>query len=425
MASFPRTPLIGLINGFLPAFALSWLTDLVPDIFRWFAESAGSPTKPDIELRTMNMYFFFQVIQVFFVTAISSSISAVAEQLAKHPGTAPLLLAQHIPDSAKIYISYFILKGTAIAAKQIVVFSPVFWYAVVDKYMNKTPRQMYTTYTTMSGLKWGTIYPKMTLLAVIAITYACIQPLVLGFATVGFYLLYLAQRYNIIYTKQTKIDTRGKSYAKAMGQFMTGVYLSELSLMGLFSLNSATGPLVLMTIFFLATAGYHYTTNKNLNPMEMNLPADLALGDDPEAAAPSESDRQGLVENSLSLGLQWNSSSSKNANPFWKFLRPDLYATSEALKPLLYGDGTDFDEAPEYTEKQLADAYVNPAMTSGTPKLWLVEDSAGVSERAVEENKEAGIPSTTEAAHFDQKGNVVWAWDDLERCPVFKKVVLY
>jgi len=43
-----------------------------------------------------------------------------------------------------------------------------------------------------------------------------------------------------------------------MQQLMTGVYISEVCLIGLFAINTAPGPIVLMAIFLGFTAFYHF-----------------------------------------------------------------------------------------------------------------------------------------------------------------------
>ena len=58
--------------------------------------------------------------------------------------------------------------------------------------MDTTPRDKFTTHSQMRGTPWGSWLPKFTNLFVIAIAYACIAPLVLGFATIGIFLYYLS-----------------------------------------------------------------------------------------------------------------------------------------------------------------------------------------------------------------------------------------
>lgn len=92
----------------------------------------------------------------------------------------------------------------------------------------------------------------------LALSYSCISPLILGFATVGFFLLYLAFRYSALFTLGTTVSTRGQSYARAMKQLTVGIYLSEICLIGLFAIGIAEsrvsiGPMIMMIIFLVLT----------------------------------------------------------------------------------------------------------------------------------------------------------------------------
>jgi hypothetical protein len=107
--------------------------------------------------------------------------------------------------------------------------------------------------------------------------YSCIAPLVLGFAAIGLVLFYLSYRYMLLYTAQPKIDTKGHSYTLSLQHMLTGVYIAELCLIGLFSLRGAFGPTVLLGILLIVTIVFTILTNRYFAPLEQYLPADLAL----------------------------------------------------------------------------------------------------------------------------------------------------
>ena len=60
---------------------------------------------------------------------------------------------------------------------------------------------------------------------------------------------------------------------------MTGVYLSEVCLIGLFAINTAPGPIILMAFFLGCTVGYHALIHHALRPLTTYLP-DSFDGDD-------------------------------------------------------------------------------------------------------------------------------------------------
>ncbi|KAI7558373.1 hypothetical protein KC319_g22794, partial [Hortaea werneckii] len=140
---------------------------------------------------------------------------------------------------------------------------------------------MYNRWIGLSALGWGTIFPIYTNLFVIAICYAAVAPLVLGFATIGLSLFYFAYRYNILFVSTSSVDTKGRVYPRALQQIFVGIYIAEGCLIGLFAIASgaskgAIGPLVLMIIMVVATALYHVSLNAALEPLVTYLPKSLA-----------------------------------------------------------------------------------------------------------------------------------------------------
>lgn len=112
---------------------------------------------------------------------------------------------------------------------------------------------------------------------VIAVCYAAIAPLVLGFAAIGLYFFYFAFRYNLMFVSNARIDTKGRIYPRALQQLFVGLYVAEFCLIGLFAIGvgssvGALGPLILMILMFIFTALYQVSLNNALGPLIEYLP---------------------------------------------------------------------------------------------------------------------------------------------------------
>lgn len=76
---------------------------------------------------------------------------------------------------------------------------------------------------------------------------------------------------------------------------------------------------------------------------------------------------------------------------------------------------------PSYTESQIANAYLHPALTSKTPLVWIPKDQNGVSEELKSRNREhADLETSDEGAEMDGKGVIRWDEGDLSKAPIFK-----
>ena len=111
----------------------------------------------------------------------------------------------------------------------------------------------------------------------LAISYSCIAPLVLVFAGLGMFFTSYIYRYNLIYVYDTGPDSKGLFYPRALMQLMTGLYIAEVCLIGLFALKSSFGPLLLMAIFLVFTALVHISLSEAMTPLLNKLPRTLAL----------------------------------------------------------------------------------------------------------------------------------------------------
>lgn len=88
----------------------------------------------------------------------------------------------------------------------------------------------------------------------------------------------MVYKYNLLYVFDTELlDSRGLYYPRALMHLMIGLYLAEICMIGLFALQSAFIPLVLMVMFLVFTGLVHISLNEAVSPLLYNLPRTLAL----------------------------------------------------------------------------------------------------------------------------------------------------
>ena len=151
--------ILGVVTGLLPSVLMAVLFALLPIYLRLMSKLAGLPTLSMIELRTQSYYFWFQVIQVFIVTTLTSAASAAVTQIIDDPSSATSLLAENLPKASNFYISYFILQGLVFSSGALLQIAGLIVFKVLGKFLDSTPRKMYKRWATLSSLGWGTIFP--------------------------------------------------------------------------------------------------------------------------------------------------------------------------------------------------------------------------------------------------------------------------
>ncbi|CAG8980224.1 hypothetical protein HYALB_00013396 [Hymenoscyphus albidus] len=418
------TVIMGVVTGLLPAVALSILMSLVPVIMRIVAKLAGEPSMARVELFTQNAYFCFQVIQIFLVMTLSSSAPTLIQSITENPTGIPTLLAKNLPKASNFYINYFLVQGLTVSSGYLSQVVGFFIFQIMYKFLANTPRKMYQKWSALSAISWGSTLPVFTNIAVIGLTYSCIAPLVLGFATVGMSFFYIAFRYNILFVSDSQIDTKGLIYPRALQQLLTGVYLAEICLIGLYGIAATPGPLVLMVIMLVFTILYHVSLNSALDPLLYNLPKTLeaeeeSLREGLEAGLhPHGADLKEEKDGEVSPG---SAATPKKPNFIAKFFAPHIYTDYHTLRRLVPHDLVDPDHL--YEESIASSAYHPPSVISEAPLLWIPRDVAGVSRQEVLHTSRV-IPIIDDGCALDENNKLVWDQANA-RPPLWAEKVYY
>ncbi|KAL1956143.1 hypothetical protein VTO42DRAFT_7578 [Malbranchea cinnamomea] len=442
----------GVISGLLPTVALALLMALVPVILRLCARQMGMPSTARVELFTQNAHFCFQVVQVFLVTTITSAASAATTQIIQDPLSAKDLLATNLPKASNFYISYFLFQGLIMSSGAVVQVIAFLVFKLLRILFDKTPRKLYERWARLGTLPWGTVFPVFTNMGVIAITYSCIAPLILGFASIGLYLVYLAYRYNILFVYDVTVDTKGLIYPRALQQVLTGIYLAEVCMIGLFAIRAAVKPLVMMGIFTVLTVLAHISLNEALDPLLNALPRTLDATDDEEEV-------ESPCDNSTSTGQYHGKGEELIGERFDKHEDMSVSGTTKSAATIITATTLPTPDIPTRRRNRLSalvdwalprsiytdystlrrkmrqgsatmldegiaeNAYYPPAMTSPTPLLWIPRDPGGVSRQEVELTSQV-IPITDDEAYLDEKNKVVWDKKGM-RPPIWQEKIFY
>lgn len=431
--------LLGLLTSLSPTIALAWLMSFLPTFIRLMATLHGASSAQGVEYFTQQAFFAFQIIQVFFVTTLSSAITSTATQIAERPTQAMTLLASNLPKSSNFFISYILLTGMSISSGSLAQVVPLFFFYVFGHLFDKTPRKMWTRFTDLDAPGWGTLYPVYTNLAVIVFSYAIISPIILLFAALGFFLLYFSYLYILLYIQKEAPDMRGACYPRALFQTIVGVYIGQICLLGLFAVGTGWGPIVLQVIALVVTVFVHLNLNKSFDHLMKYVPVDTMKPMDGKSDTPSfkniyrdtkkEDDIKELPHfpikkfeprNSSRLNsekmssmlseqtVEYNSNvryneASENTiawvplladgtkqilphAPIYKrFFLPHIYCSFQAVKsrlPEIYGLASPNELT---SEDDIAGAYDYPYVHSQCPRVWLAKDPYGFSTQKVRE----------------------------------------
>ncbi|KAK7957102.1 uncharacterized protein PG986_006324 [Apiospora aurea] len=293
------------ISGVLPAILLALLLWLVPIIMDFLAFLKGAKTGSQKTETIQSSYFAFLFAQVFLIVSLSATLTETLTKLANNPAGVAELLATSLPGASNYFFSYMILQALSTSSGTLLQIGALINWYIIAKIFSSTPRSKWETNTTLPNVRWGSYFPVYTNFACIGLVYCVISPIISIFAIITFALLWVANRYSMIYVNRLALDTGGVLYPRAINQTFTGLYVMEICLIGLFFLvndtegKSACLPqAIIMVICTFLTALYQLLLNSSFGPMFRYLPItfeDEAVLRD-EAFQRAQDQRLGLLD---------------------------------------------------------------------------------------------------------------------------------
>lgn len=445
--------LMGIITSLLPVVALAVLMSLVPPFIKKMGKISGLITVQEVDRYCQNWYFAFQAVNSFLVVTLASAAVSSIQTIIEDPTSALSLLATKLPKASNFYLSYLCLLGLVVSLKAVANVVGLALAQVLGRILDKTPRAKWNRYVTLGQPGFATLYPGYLFVALIAFAYAMIAPLVLGFATITFFLILAAFLYNMVHVLQpNKHDARGRNYPLALFQLFVALYLAEATLLALFVFGKNWVCVGLEGFLIFMTAASHVYMKWKFLPLFETVPISAlkySAGDKTfqypmydqgfkeiklEGKNYWEGGNQlGLAESPIDQVLpepkadesdantrtgsheKYDDSKLESAQPVKdaNVANKSIGAVAKFFKPRL----NTFDQVREtmpaayfnyieYNPEFVKTAYADPAVTDDEPHIWIPKDDLGLSE--IEKNKalENGVQCSDSEAGFDEKGSV-------------------
>lgn len=361
------------IAGVLPAAVLGLLLVLIPFILTFLAGIKGARTGAQKTEFVQVYYFVFLFIQVFLVVSIASfftaSISVFVANIAENFNSFESvlqLLATQLPKAANYFFSYMILQAMSTSSGTLLQIGALFVWYIIGPMFDSTARNKWTRNTNLNTVRWGAVFPVYTNFACIALVYSIIAPLISIFAIITFGLLWLAQRYAMVYVYRLEHDTGGALYPRAVNQTFTGLYFMQLCMTGLFFTivdENEDKPCIphgiVMIVVFVLTAIYQILLNKSFGPLFRYLPITF----EDEAVLRDEAFQRAQ---DTRLGLRQSDDETESDEDL------DVETRTQREKSLVSPDGADGIEMDRLDSHsgQPTDALFNPVRQVGT---WTME----------------------------------------------------
>ncbi|OBT48535.1 hypothetical protein VE00_01413 [Pseudogymnoascus sp. WSF 3629] len=445
------------VAGILPAIVLAILKVLPPIIFYHLATLQGNRTGSLRELSVQNYYFLFLFVQVFLVVSISNGTFATLARTGSVT-TVPALMAQNLPKASNYFFSYMIIQALSTSASHLLQVTTLIMWFLMPKFKNNTARKRWTRNTSLSTVKWGAYFPTYTNFACITIIYSTIAPLIMVFAIITFTMLWIANRYCMLYVYNYTEDTGGLLYPRAINQTFVGLYFMEVCLIGLFLLvrdsenkNPCLPQALIMLVVMIMTALFQILLDRSFGPLYEHLPVtledDAVLRDEAferaQAARTIEDDefesavfaascddielcrlhrpagntsnqrRSDISPSITHTGAIWAAKGPHNPGTAASDgRRKDVEAQKSMSEALFSGHRDEIEDLrPTERDALVSIAFHHEALRATRPNVWVPQCDLGVSDQEVHRTKEfckGNVWITNKGAALDSRLRVIY-----------------
>mmetsp|Transcript_15707 Transcript_15707/g.22035 ORF Transcript_15707/g.22035 Transcript_15707/m.22035 type:complete len:360 (-) Transcript_15707:256-1335(-) len=218
-----------LIEGFGPTLWRVVIMILVQPIIRGIIYKTGAAEGSQLEIQYFGTYYVFLLVNIYFVTLISSSVLSVIQAAIKRPLKTFELLGAEVPQVSAVMIQYMMLQGLAVNAQKLIRMGKLFLTIIfasmadVDYELREAMKPYYFQY--------GTYLAFGCLIFTISCCYSTVAPIILPFATIYFSFDYLIQKYQLVYVHTPSFETYGMFWPVIIKFMLHGLVLAQSSLM--------------------------------------------------------------------------------------------------------------------------------------------------------------------------------------------------
>jgi hypothetical protein len=262
--------------GQLAPLMLIILNLLLPVILREFAKLEGHIASSVLEASLFVKLSAFTIIQTFFVSAISGSISAELNNMIKNPKEIVNLLANSLPAQSTYFIQIVLVStflGQGLELLRVKPLGKSWIRSLVGPTL--TIKERNTSYLLLRPLsdpdpfQHAEVFAQVVLYFMVLFVYTTIAPLTSYFVAFCFIIMGFGYRHQFIYNYPTKPDSGGKLWSAFVGIALTCMLIAQITLAGMFVLKKATYatptlvPLMIITVLFnfYIRQDHFYVTN--------------------------------------------------------------------------------------------------------------------------------------------------------------------
>lgn len=253
------------LEGILPPILLFLVLLAVPQVMRFVVSFERIPSQIQAENKIRNFLFFFYVMSNFVFQVVIGSFLEKLEELVENPRNLVSLLSESVPQQATFLMKYVLINsflGSVFGLLNIgrLLFRPfITWRA-------KTEREKTQADRLFAGYPFAKMYALCMMISLISYVYSTISPIINAVAFLYYSLAYLCTKQLLLYSHRPPFEGGGYLFRDAWTGLLIGLYVHQVSMIGIFSLKLAAVQALLAIISFVFSIWFTIVCRKRFFP---------------------------------------------------------------------------------------------------------------------------------------------------------------
>lgn len=227
------------LEGVLPPVLLFLVLLIVPQVFRFIVSFERIPSAVSRENKVRNFLFFFYVMSNFVYQVSIGSFLSVLERITENPREILSFLSASVPRQHIFLVKYVLINSFLGSVFGILNMGRLLFRPLVIS-RAKTERDRIFADRLFADYPFAKMYALCMMISLISYVYSTIAPIMNAVALLYFCLAYLCSKQLLLYSHRPMFEGGGYLFRDAWTGLLIGLYVHQLSMIGIFSLKKAT-----------------------------------------------------------------------------------------------------------------------------------------------------------------------------------------
>lgn len=253
------------LEGFLPPLLLFVVLLLIPLVVKLVVSFERIHSKVLYDAKVRNYLFFFYVVSNFVYVVLLGSVFKQLRALIQSPTSIVSLLSTTVPAQSTFLMKYVVINaflGSTVRLLNVgrMLLRPILMARCYTERERRKADRIFTRYS------FKKTYALCTMVSLISYVYSTIAPLICFVALLYFCIAYICNKQLLLYSHRPIFEGGGFLFRDAWTGLLVGLYVHQLSMIGIFLLKRAipqaalAGASLAATIWFTLVVRERYFT---------------------------------------------------------------------------------------------------------------------------------------------------------------------